>query len=147
MKRSIITELYYRENSSHAITNFLNHSYPVAKLLICCMPSVCNIPPLQSILDRSTYDRVTEFFIRAILPPSLVFFLLFLSSSVTPTCCCSYPKFKTHVQTQPNSLYLLLPFHPILKPQLNLGQDAGSITARDQRRWHAERNERSLAGS
>ena len=45
-----------------------------------------------------------EFFIRAILSPSLVFFLLFLSSSMTLTCCCSYPKFKTHVQTQPQLL-------------------------------------------
>ena len=48
----------YRENSSHVITDFLHPSYPIAKLLIHCMPSVCKTPRLRAILDRSMYDRL-----------------------------------------------------------------------------------------
>ena len=120
MKRSIITEYIEKIPLMSLQISYIPH-IPSQN----CLSTVCHLYAKPLVFVPFLTGRcMTDFFIRAILPPSLVFFLLFLSSSMTLTCCCSYPKFKTHVQTQPNCLYLLLPFHPILKPQPNWGQDA-----------------------
>ena len=51
MKRSIITE--YIEKIPLMSLQISYIPQPIAKLLICCMPSVCKTPPLRAILDRS----------------------------------------------------------------------------------------------
>ena len=119
---------------------------PIAKLLICCMPSVCKTPPLRAILDRSdVWKRVLyschSFSIPCLLSSLSEFvydpdMLLFLSK-IQNTC------------TNPTPTPYACCFHFILfwSPIRIWAKVPGWITARDRCRWHAERNERSLVGS